>query len=134
LLDNLQALSTRTGQGFAFVARQYRISSESKDFYIDPVFYNFPMKRPLNVEEQKTAAQIRTFVTHAREALNVDDLDGASTLSAKAHVLLLKLSTKYSDEMARVLLINWHYRIAEKIKYYMKFGVQNIWIVGLKDT
>jgi hypothetical protein len=64
------------------------------------------MKRPLNAEEQKTAAQIRTLVTHAREALNVDDLDGASTLSVKAHVLLLKLSKKYSEEKARVLLIN----------------------------
>jgi hypothetical protein len=64
------------------------------------------MKRPLNAEEQKTAAQIRTFVTHAREALNVDDLDGASTLSAKAHVLLLKLSKKYSGQKAGVLLIN----------------------------
>jgi len=27
------------------------------------------MKRPLDAEEQKTAAQIRTFITHAREAL-----------------------------------------------------------------
>ena len=40
------------------------------------------------------------------KALNVDDLDGASTLSAKAHVLLLKLSNKYSGQKARVLLIN----------------------------
>ena len=64
------------------------------------------MKRPLNAEEQKTAAQIRTFVTLARKALDVDDLDGASILSAKAHVLLLKLSNKYSGQKARVLLIN----------------------------
>ena len=32
------------GRGFAFVARQYRISSESKDFYIDLVFYNYLLK------------------------------------------------------------------------------------------
>ena len=60
----------------------------------------------MNTKEQKTAAQIRTFVSHAREALNVDDLDGASILSAKAHVLLLKLSKKYSGQKARILLIN----------------------------
>jgi hypothetical protein len=30
--------------GFAFVARRYRISSESKDFYIDLVFYNYLLK------------------------------------------------------------------------------------------
>jgi predicted nuclease of restriction endonuclease-like (RecB) superfamily len=40
LLDNLQAFLLELGRGFAFVARQYRISSESKDFYIDLVFYN----------------------------------------------------------------------------------------------
>jgi hypothetical protein len=49
------------------------------------------MKRPLDAEEQKTATQIRTFITHAREALEYDDLDGARTLSAKAHMLLLAL-------------------------------------------
>ncbi|XWK74714.1 PDDEXK nuclease domain-containing protein [Tunturiibacter lichenicola] len=38
LLDNLQAFLLELGRGFAFVARQYRISSESKDFYIDLVF------------------------------------------------------------------------------------------------
>ncbi|MEI8102818.1 MAG: PDDEXK nuclease domain-containing protein [Chlorobium sp.] len=32
------------GKGFAFVARQQRISTESKDFYIDLVFYNFLLK------------------------------------------------------------------------------------------
>jgi hypothetical protein len=47
------------------------------------------VKCPLNAEEQKTAAQIRTFATHAREALKVDDLDVANTLSVKAHALLL---------------------------------------------
>jgi hypothetical protein len=41
LLDNLQAFLLELGRGFAFVGSQYRISSESKDFYIDLVFYNF---------------------------------------------------------------------------------------------
>jgi hypothetical protein len=43
-LDNLQAFLLELGRGFAFVARQYRISSESKDFYIDLVFYNYLLK------------------------------------------------------------------------------------------
>jgi predicted nuclease of restriction endonuclease-like (RecB) superfamily len=38
LLDNLQAFLLELGRGFAFVARQCRISSESKDFYVDLVF------------------------------------------------------------------------------------------------
>jgi predicted nuclease of restriction endonuclease-like (RecB) superfamily len=44
LLDNLLAFLLELGRGFAFVARQYRISSESKDLYIDLVFYNYLLK------------------------------------------------------------------------------------------
>jgi predicted nuclease of restriction endonuclease-like (RecB) superfamily len=44
LLDNLQAFLLELGRGFAFVGRQYRISSESKDFFVDLVFYNFLLK------------------------------------------------------------------------------------------
>jgi predicted nuclease of restriction endonuclease-like (RecB) superfamily len=40
LMDKLQAFLLELGKGFAFVARQQRISTESKDFYIDLVFYN----------------------------------------------------------------------------------------------
>jgi len=44
LLDNLQGFLLELGKGFAFVARQYRISTESKDFFIDMVFYNYLLK------------------------------------------------------------------------------------------
>lgn len=44
LLGNLQAFLLELGKGFAFVARQQRISTESKDFYIDLVFYNYILK------------------------------------------------------------------------------------------
>ena len=44
LLDHLQEFLLELGKGFAFVARQQRISTESKDFYIDLVFYNFLLK------------------------------------------------------------------------------------------
>jgi len=44
LIDNLQAFLMELGKGFAFVARQQRISTESKDFYIDLVFYNYLLK------------------------------------------------------------------------------------------
>lgn len=41
ILGKLQAFMLELGKGFAFVARQYRISTETKDFYIDLVFYNY---------------------------------------------------------------------------------------------
>nr|WP_245632562.1 PDDEXK nuclease domain-containing protein [Edaphobacter aggregans] len=44
LLDNLQSFLLELGRGFAFVGRQFRISTESKDFYIDLVFYNYLLK------------------------------------------------------------------------------------------
>jgi len=48
--------------------------------------------RNLSSQEQKTAAQIREYIKQAREALNSGDVDGASTLAAKAKVLLGELS------------------------------------------
>jgi predicted nuclease of restriction endonuclease-like (RecB) superfamily len=44
LMDKLQDFLLELGKGFAFVARQQRISTESKDFYIDLVFYNYLLK------------------------------------------------------------------------------------------
>ena len=44
LMNQLQSFLLELGKGFAFVARQQRISTESKDFYIDLVFYNYLLK------------------------------------------------------------------------------------------
>ena len=44
LIGNLQSFLLELGKGFAFVARQQRISTESKDFYLDLVFYNYLLK------------------------------------------------------------------------------------------
>lgn len=44
LIENLQQFMLELGKGFAFVGRQFRISTETKDFYIDLVFYNYILK------------------------------------------------------------------------------------------
>ncbi len=44
LINNLQQFLLELGKGFAFVARQQRISCEDRDFYVDLVFYNFKLK------------------------------------------------------------------------------------------
>ena len=44
LMDKLQHFLMELGKGFAFVARQQRISTETQDFYIDLVFYNYLLK------------------------------------------------------------------------------------------
>ncbi|HZL52515.1 MAG TPA: hypothetical protein VFC37_16370, partial [Terracidiphilus sp.] len=45
----------------------------------------------LNDQDQKTAAHIREFLKQAKAALASGDVDGASTLAAKAKVLLSEL-------------------------------------------
>jgi hypothetical protein len=50
------------------------------------------IKHPLSAKEQKTAAQIRTFIQHARASLEINDLEGARTLAVKAHLLLDELA------------------------------------------
>jgi predicted nuclease of restriction endonuclease-like (RecB) superfamily len=44
LMDKLQQFLMELGKGFAFVARQQRISTETQDFFIDLVFYNYLLK------------------------------------------------------------------------------------------
>lgn len=44
LIDNLQKFLLELGKGFSFVARQFRISTETDHFYVDLVFYNYLLK------------------------------------------------------------------------------------------
>lgn len=44
IIDKLQSFMLELGKGFAFVARQQRISTETKHFFVDLVFYNYLLK------------------------------------------------------------------------------------------
>ncbi|MCI5121493.1 MAG: DUF1016 domain-containing protein, partial [Candidatus Electrothrix sp. AUS4] len=44
LLDNLQQFLLELGKGYAFVQRQKLIRTETRDYYIDLVFYNYILK------------------------------------------------------------------------------------------
>lgn len=44
LINNLQEFLLELGKGFAFVARQKHIRTETQDFFIDLVFYNYLLK------------------------------------------------------------------------------------------
>lgn len=44
LIDKLQTFLLELGNGFSFVGRQYRITAQTKHFYIDLVFYNYILK------------------------------------------------------------------------------------------
>ena len=44
IIDKLREFILELGKGFAFVARQQRISTETSEFYIDLIFYNYLLK------------------------------------------------------------------------------------------
>ncbi len=44
VISNLQSFLLEMGKGFSFVARQFRISTETSHFYLDLVFYNYLLK------------------------------------------------------------------------------------------
>ena len=44
LINHLQQFLMELGKGFAFVARQQHIATDTSDFYIDLVFYNYFLK------------------------------------------------------------------------------------------
>jgi predicted nuclease of restriction endonuclease-like (RecB) superfamily len=44
LIEKLKEFLLELGKGFAFIARQFRINTETKNFYIDLVFYNKILK------------------------------------------------------------------------------------------
>jgi hypothetical protein len=44
IIDHIQKFLLEFGKGFAFVARQQHIVTDTSDFYIDLVFYNYLLK------------------------------------------------------------------------------------------
>jgi predicted nuclease of restriction endonuclease-like (RecB) superfamily len=44
IIGRLQEFMLELGRGFAFVGRQFRVSTETKHFFIDLVFYNYVLK------------------------------------------------------------------------------------------
>jgi len=44
IIDHIQKFLLEFGKGFAFVARQQHIATDTSDFYIDLVFYNYILK------------------------------------------------------------------------------------------
>lgn len=62
------------GKGFAFVARQQHIQTETSDFYIDLVFYNFYLKCFVIVELKTTTISHQDIGQLDMYVLMYDDL------------------------------------------------------------
>ena len=44
IITNLQKVLIELGKGYSFVGRQYHVHTESNDYYVDLVFYNYILK------------------------------------------------------------------------------------------
>ena len=65
IIDQMQRFLLELGKGFSFVARQQHIRTETQDFYIDLVFYNYILKCFVIVE----------LKTHALTHQDIGQLD-----------------------------------------------------------
>ena len=100
LLDNIQKFLLELGKGFAFVARQRLIRTETSDFYIDLVFYNYVLKCFVLIELKTTAlthADVGQLDMYVRM---FDDLQKTETDNPSIGILLCtetdKIIAKYS--------------------------------------
>lgn len=78
IIDNLQLFLLELGKGFAFVARQYKISLRNKHFYIDLVFYHRILKCfvliDLKIKSVKHSdiGQMNLYLNYFKTEENVD--------------------------------------------------------------
>ena len=100
LLDNIQRFLLELGKGFAFVARQRLIRTETSDFYVDLVFYNYILKCFVLIELKTTAlthADVGQLDMYVRM---FDDLQKPETDNSTIGILLCtetdKIIAKYS--------------------------------------
>ncbi|MEP6845458.1 MAG: PDDEXK nuclease domain-containing protein [Panacibacter sp.] len=78
IIDNLQMFLLELGKGFAFVARQYRISLRNKHYYVDLVFYHRILKCfvLIDLKTKKVAhgdiGQMNLYLNYFKTEENVD--------------------------------------------------------------
>ena len=107
LINNLQQFLLELGKGFAFIARQKHIRTETQDFFIDLVFYNYILKCFVIVElktDKITHQDIGQLDMYVRM---FDDLERSETDNPTLGILLC---TKTDETIAKysVLAENKH--------------------------
>lgn len=88
LIDNLQEFLLELGKGFAFVTRQKHIRTETQDFFIDLLFYNYILKCFVIIElktEKLTHQDIGQLDMYVRM---FDDLERKETDNPTIGILL----------------------------------------------
>lgn len=101
IIDNLQLFLLELGKGFAFVARQYKISLRNKHYYIDLVFYHRILKCFVLIDlktrrvEHGDIGQMNLYLNYFRTEENVegDNEPIGIILSAEKDEVLVEFAT-----------------------------------------
>lgn len=115
IIDNLQNFLLELGRGFAFVARQQHIRTETKDFYIDLVFYNYILKCFVIIElktDELTHQDIGQLDMYVRM---YDDLKRSETDNQTIGILLC---TDKDETIVKYSILNENKQISAK-KYML---------------
>jgi predicted nuclease of restriction endonuclease-like (RecB) superfamily len=103
LINNLQQFLLELGKGFSFVARQKHIRTETTDFFIDLVFYNYILKCFVLIElktEKLTHQHIGQLDMYVRM---FDDIEKTETDNPTIGILLC---TETDSTIAKYSVLN----------------------------
>ncbi|MDR3000204.1 MAG: PDDEXK nuclease domain-containing protein [Fibromonadaceae bacterium] len=103
IIDQMQKFLLELGKGFAFVARQQLVRTETQDFYIDLIFYNYILKCFVIVElktQKVTHQDIGQLDMYVRM---YDDLHKTKTDNPTIGILLC---TETDKTIARYSVLN----------------------------
>ncbi|MFT4092968.1 MAG: PDDEXK nuclease domain-containing protein [Niabella sp.] len=101
IIDNLQMFLLELGKGFAFIARQYRVSFRNKHYYIDLVFYHRILKCFVLIDlkirsvEHNDIGQMNLYLNYFKNEENVegDNEPIGIILSAEKDEVLVEFAT-----------------------------------------
>ena len=103
IIDQMQNFLLELGKGFSFVARQQHIRTETMDFYIDLVFYNYILKSFVIVELKTHAITHQDIGQLDMYVRMYDDLKKDETDNPTIGILLC---TETDKTIARYSVLN----------------------------
>ena len=103
LIDNLQKFILELGKGYAFVERQQLIRTETSDFFIDLVFYNYILKCFVIIELKTTKLNHQDIGQLDMYVRMYDDL---KKQSSDNHTIGILLCTETDHTIAKYSILN----------------------------
>ena len=103
LIDNLQKFILELGKGYAFVERQQLIRTETSDFFIDLVFYNYILKCFVIIELKTTKLNHQDIGQLDMYVRMFDDLKKQSSDNPTIGILLC---TETDHTIAKYSILN----------------------------